>query len=88
MAPVCASPMLTPGYTAGGYWEDGFLLCVVANGEWMGEKEGFPGYRNEITGLYRVQFCLKKSRPEKAGLTECNILQMRWMQMGWIANIA
>lgn len=37
MASVCASLMLMPGYTAGGYWEDGFLLRVVANGEWMGK---------------------------------------------------
>lgn len=36
MAPACASPMLTPGYTAGGYWEDGVSLRVVANGEWVG----------------------------------------------------
>lgn len=38
MAPACVSPMLTPGYAAGGYWEDGVSLRVVANGEWVGER--------------------------------------------------
>lgn len=66
MAPACVSPMLTPGYAAGDYWEDGVSLRVVANGEWVGERgprswnigerEGDSGCRNELSDLYRVQF--------------------------------
>lgn len=55
MAPVCASPMHMPGYTASGYWEDGFLLRVVPNGEWMGERGAQSRNIGGRGGIPRIQ---------------------------------
>lgn len=93
MAPACASPMLTPGYTAGGYWEDGVSLRVVANGEWVGGEGASKLEHRRRGGIPRIQerdcrfvpgtILPKKGRPFQGGLTEYDILQIRCVGCSW-----